>query len=1005
MERIALGTPCPAPQQLQRLGDLGGDAAAAQLDMDEETCMGELDYTRAIQQQIRDVRPRPRTNLGGKRGRATGPFVEMFEDVREEDEGKREDGVGAGVLLGKPAVRMRKAGLAKGDGEVEREVDEERREKEKGSQGSKRDARRRTIFVPPDETSMLTIHPGAYATEGLEDTFQLPRRVDEPDARAWEPVAAEAPKPVRRPRMSMAVAPKRAPLQSMVAKQNLAGAMEDVPGQGGGKENIPPSVVAGKGRQEPEGKGVRSAVAPVAPAVVRRPAGARSRLLEPTAASQARQSVVSRTAVPIARPPVQSTRKTTVNVPGSRPGQHKSPRAAEAKKQNYSSPPSADREIPKQRLKRPTPPGHSILRPNKLAQYPTLAEDISQPGLYEDSWLSQQEVALSELINTLFAQASPTVPHAFPQGPTTQLRERMVHLYHQPHIAALHKRLQASLVYGGLSRPKEVASLPSPCHDMGLRKRFLGLWLGSYEESALRAAAEVVVGRQVPRKASSSLTGELAVSEGMMDPASGRRGLIGFLETFLIGVEDVEDSTEREEAGTLEGRRWRKMMLRSLMMVWLLDQAKGDGMLTGCLFKRTSKIKTSLGALQALSSLLMPSVGDITRVLRHFEYEVRHVQDPLDEVVYAISNIAVDLRDGIFLTRLVEVLVFARQREEIARDQDATVTITLPDATLLESAVSTEDRVAFPRLLSQHLKMPCLGKAQKLHNVQVALSALQTYGSMVGGVVEDVTAEDIVYGHREKTLSLLWSLVSCYGLSQLLDFDELVADVRRLGGTVPSAAEHAELLQTWAAAHCQKKGVRVANLTASFSDGQAYAAILDDFSAFLSYDADKPTNRSTHPSQSPLESRLRSLGCRNAFIKQLAASTPSIPSRNLTIPNLAFLASRLLPLARRHYAASALQKAWRCRLSRRRLSQRVVLMRLASACASVVQTQQKLDWAATVLQRLWRSVLDARIARLNLDVETFQVVAKGWAARRRGRKAGMEGSGAGSQSLRAMGGW
>ncbi|KAI6873729.1 hypothetical protein KC338_g1489 [Hortaea werneckii] len=1008
MSRPSFMTPCPVGQPQSRAIDYQAP---------DDTYTQELDYTRAIQQEFRNARPRRRSNFV-RRGDKNAPAVTIFEDVLEDQELQVGDArpLRGKTLLGRPAQRMQSNHVKKDEecmgaqpfGMERRETrtastsvgtaaehsdenaqDAHQKHRGEAREGLKKDPRRRTIFVPPEDTTIMTIHPGAETTDRLNDTFQIaPLPQQRPaDAQRYE---AE-PISKGRPRKSLAVAPKRAPLQQVANKQNIPAL--DVQGRESGKENVPPGRLAVAGKLEKP----QNAIKPLGVSgVTEKRMLARSTLLEPTAASQARQSIHPRKAVPVPKPsrPVVRNRTTEpIRMPPAKPVQQSSPVVSQPTKQSRSSPTSESLASGAQR-KRPSSRQISS-RPSKLAMYPALAEDVSQPQLYEDSWLSQQEVALTELINEIFEQADPNTNTW--QAPTCSLRERLVQIYHQPRVAALHKRLQASLLYGGLSRPKDMPNAPSPAHDIGLRKRYLNLWLQTYDAEALQAAAEVVVGRQIPRK-THSLPNEISAGESVLDPSKSKRALIGFLETFLVSVEDV-DGRDSEE-GSIEQKKWRKMILRSLMMIWLLDQAKTSGVLNGCLFKRSSSVKSSVRILHSLSSLLIPSIGDLTRVLRHFDYEVDHVQDPLDEVAYRIDNIAIDLRDGIFLTRLVELLVFSAQQKAVERDQDATITIALPDSTTLESPLFTADGSASSRLLSRHLKMPCIGKAQKVHNLQVAIGALQTHAPLLGVTIQDINAEEIVDGHREKTLSLLWSLVSNYGLSHLVDVDDLARDVRRLGRQ-QFAQQHEQLLQEWAVAHCRQQGLKIANLTTSFSDGRAYLAILEDFANCL---PDAASSGSVGPSKPALEGRLRSLGCSNAFVKQLATTTNSIPSSTTTISNLAFLASRLLPLARRHNAASTLQQTYRQRLSRRTASQRVALMRLAHSCAEVVQTQQRITRAATVLQRAWRGVVDARIESLGEDVTSFQVLAKGWAIRRRTKQYASRRK-VGSHSLRSAGAW
>ena len=490
-------------------------------------------------------------------------------------------------------------------------------------------------------------------------------------------------------------------------------------------------------------------------------------------------------------------------------------------------------------------------------------------------------------------------------------------------------------------------------------------------------------------------------------PLAGRRALTKFLETFFAAPVDI-DSSEAQFSTSAEVIRWRKTMLRSLMLVWLLDQARSTGTIDGCLFKRTAVAKSSVAVLHELSSMLMPSVGDITRALKQMDYEVQHVQDPLDEVNYQIDNLAVDLRDGVILAHLVEVLLYSIKAADKVPDD---ITITLPDNTSLTSEYFTPGHLRNTHMLSQHLKMPAIGHAQKTFNVQLALSALEGHDIHAANVVGDITAEDIVVGHREKSLSLLWSLVSGFGLKHLLDWKALTADIQRHGistagecvneQTSPSLDEPEALLLSWASAYANKcEGKKVTNLTTSFADGQAYASIINGFSAYMPNHEHVETRASSGGSPD-LEAQLAALGCSKAFTRQLASTVGNIPSRETTISNLAFLASRLLPLASRHHAAATIQRAFRQKRARMVASQRIALMRMARDCATVVQTGQRIEAAATAIQRAWRAVLDARLQKMSRDLTDFQSMARGWSVRRASR---LGGSGA-VASRRIMGGW
>lgn len=159
-----------------------------------------------------------------------------------------------------------------------------------------------------------------------------------------------------------------------------------------------------------------------------------------------------------------------------------------------------------------------------------------------------------------------------------------------------------------------------------------------------------------------------------------------------------------------------------LFLLLFLDQAKQKRIVkhNPCLFVKKSPHKETKDILLRFSSELLANVGDITRELRRLGYVLQHKQTFLDEFDYAFNNLAVDLRDGVRLTRVMEVILL--------RDD-----------------------------LTQQLRVPAISRLQRIFNVKLALNALQQADFQLGG---DISAADIVDGYREKTLSLLWQL--CY---------------------------------------------------------------------------------------------------------------------------------------------------------------------------------------------------------------------------------------------------
>ncbi|KAM3417732.1 hypothetical protein BST61_g5965 [Cercospora zeina] len=930
-------TPCPAPAALD---PAHRRISSFELFGDDTT---NIDYTRAIDQPLTGIKPRRRSMMMGPARKRAAP-VTIFEDVTEENETSAGEvkkpvpasnhEVSRSTLLGKPPAKRPhptagggvSSGMASGSiglgmaslriqdgrtsgnggddghqgrisaggrmsmggfgGPVGGNASWESRRmvgmggsrlhpgraaiKDEASLGGggaplgstvRKPPRRQTIFVPED-TTVMTIHPGARDdTHRIEDTFHPPNIAEKQDSHSQEN-AGVTQKPIRKSRSSLLVAPKRLPLRETSSTENVPA--WDVPGANTGKENMPP---AGQVLAQ---KAVKSSAIVEAAETRTLPRN----LYAPTQASRNRQSIVPRAHAQLTstfpRCPPGMRMHTTIDFRKDRPKdkprktitfmtveEHEAFKKTRNITQNASPPIKTGSKVDeeKQKIREFVASKRNEQQLAKLQQYPMLEGNLSQPALYEDKWLSYQEVALTEVINGIFKVTSPApVIHA--SATDKPMREQLIDLYNRPEVASLHSRLHASLKYGALAHPQATIATHQPTQDLGLRKRLMKMWLETYNSPVLIEAAQVVAGRQTLQLSNDSPGSSL-------DPRAGKRNQNAFLEDFFVCVVDVDSEPFAASDESLDTLRWQKTMLRSLMLIWLLDQSAEAGIVErGCLISRGSDIKTNETVLQTLGRHMLPACGDIMRTLKHLQYEVKYRQDPLDEVVYHVDNIATDFRDGIFLVRLVETFLYSH------------MDLMKPEYTL-----------------SQFLKIPCEDPSQRNYNVQVALGALSAYDVSTENMVADIAAEDIINCHREKTLSLLWSLVSNYGLSYLVDWKKLASDIHRVAGhastAVPdSSAEQEEALQRWAATYAAQAGFHVDNLSTCFADGKVYAAILSAFVEKLDVKPELPG----------IVGQLRAVGCSQAFSEKIVGSVGVVVGKETVVSNLAFLASRLLPL-------------------------------------------------------------------------------------------------------------
>ncbi|OJD24887.1 hypothetical protein ACJ73_03750 [Blastomyces percursus] len=895
----------------------------------------------------------------------------------------------------KPAVQRQSPSQPQKSPVINRRIGKLKEEPAAAVDPLKKSIRRRTIYIPPENTTIPSIFMGIFSpVKTLNPPEEKDNAVGHSDIDSLESKIAR-----KRPaRKSFAVAPRRAPLQPSLKQMQESSVKHDIAGQNSGKENIPPGESIVSGAKSEKSKGIDFPVFDMPRAEKRKsvctvkPVKKSIPTVKPTARTKPE---TRRNLPPTDRKILANKSNVTVNAKTSlREKSASNPKVTVKARRIQATEPQLSPSGPKPPTTRkppvPTRPPTKLSVPSvpPLAidqKYPLLTEDISNPAMYEESWLAHQEAAITQLVNGLFDSARENPG----RHDSDALRHELLGIYQEPSFSLLYKRVHASIEYGALGVPKDVLARANGLkQDIGRKRAFISFWTETYEPSALRAAAETVIGRRIPVPSRPSRPSNSTVSPSPRGDRQFRHAIESFLETFILRNEDVGVGATGINVEDVSKLRWsyRRTLLRSIMMIVLLDRARSSSETTlpRCLFTPSSKFKSSAAVLQGLGNILLPSVGDINRRLSHLGCQVVYKQHPLQEYDYHISNLAVDLRDGILLTRLVELLLYPSAPALLSKQHgsNATTTLAMPTGEVISLLEGEEDWI-----LSQHLRLPCIGRATKLFNVQIALSALSGVQG-IGIIVKDIRAEDIVDGHREKTIALLWGLVGKWGLSGLVDWDDVRKEIRRLEKKKAATGErsrgghefgddydeeleedfdagyerHSFLLKKWASCVARLRGIRLDNLTTSFADGRIFAIIVDEYEGFI-VGEEKRLSCSTS-----LDTRLRSLGCSSQFAS-LVAPAPSSPScvsssqffdRDFTLAALAFLCSRLLPASKKARAAIVLQTAWRRTLAQRQLQKRLVAGKVATEFMAAVQERNRLIWAKGVIIRWWRSVRDNR---------------------------------------------
>ncbi|KAJ8376190.1 hypothetical protein SKAU_G00067700 [Synaphobranchus kaupii] len=158
--------------------------------------------------------------------------------------------------------------------------------------------------------------------------------------------------------------------------------------------------------------------------------------------------------------------------------------------------------------------------------------------------------------------------------------------------------------------------------------------------------------------------------------------------------------------------------------------------------------------------------------------------------------------------------------------------------------------------MSRKLRMPAISRLQKVHNVELALEVLKAKGVDLkdehGCAIE---SRDVVDGHREKTLTVLWKIIFAFQVEVLLDEEQLKEEIGFLKRTwrtrqkldalranrdvaekpkekKPSfqhSSTKITLLMDWVNTVSVFYNTKAENFTVSFSDGQILCYLIHHY--------------------------------------------------------------------------------------------------------------------------------------------------------------------------------
>ncbi|CAM5134815.1 unnamed protein product [Eretmochelys imbricata] len=527
--------------------------------------------------------------------------------------------------------------------------------------------------------------------------------------------------------------------------------------------------------------------------------------------------------------------------------------------------------------------------------------------------------------------------------------------------------------------------------DIGERQKVLN-WLLSYNPLWLRIGLETIYGELIALESNSDIMG-LAI----------------FILSRLLWNPDIAAEYRHSTVPHLyrdghEETLSKFTLKKLLLLVCFLDHAKQSRIIDHdpCLFCKDAEFKNSKDVLLAFSRDFLSGEGDLSRHLGFLGLPVSHVQTPLDEFDFAVTNLAVDLQCGIRLVRTMELLTKNWS-------------------------------------LSKKLRVPAISRLQKMHNVDVALHVLKERGIQLkdecGASIE---SKDIVDRHRERTLALLWKIVFAFQVDVSLNVKQLEEEISFLKNThniktqmatlvscsyqskvrknsstysSESYSKNVKLLMDWVNAVCGFYNIKVENFTVSFSDGRVLCYLIHHYHpCYVPLEAISQRTTQTvectktgtvalnSSSESDtslnmlagtfdqtittsvvykelLDNEKRNFQLINSAVSDLGGipamihhsdMSNTIPDEKVVITYLSFLCSRLLDLRKETRAARLIQSVWR----KYRLKAELKLHQEKDKAARIIQSavinflshrriQKKVN-AAIFIQKHWRRYLAER---------------------------------------------
>jgi len=365
--------------------------------------------------------------------------------------------------------------------------------------------------------------------------------------------------------------------------------------------------------------------------------------------------------------------------------------------------------------------------------------------------LGQQEKILTEWMNFVLcpsknAQACSNLSQ---EQESDEIRAKVQEIYDSAEMKAVQHAIGLEIS----SKRLQLRDDQDPRIDIGLRESFLELLL-SYHMAWLQVGLEVMLNTRIANvRVIRTRDGEVFRIAGLNEV---RKLIVSRILNDPV-IQERAGQTNSKKRDSLRSVLQAHTIERFLTLVILLDRAKRMEAFPRRtpLFNATAAVKSSAEMLYSFAKDYMASEGNLARHLLGLGYGVEIQQRYLDDYNFRVTDLGCDLRDGVRLVKLVE------------------------------SLVSNEGGASSGKFdfLSSRLRVPAISRLQKIHNVKLVVSALQSHRlhhnhinqernvrqpSYSASLPDGLCPNDIVNGHRGNTIRLLWIIVQHFQLHHVV---------------------------------------------------------------------------------------------------------------------------------------------------------------------------------------------------------------------------------------------